>query len=120
MCIRFLAELCLVNGVMNGVVVLRPGQIHSHQKRIAVMAKSKKGSDDYEEEEEEDDEMDEEEEDYVPSPRDRKSGSQAKGKSTSIEPAVAVGGKEAAEPDGQLVLIEVRLPCTLTSPEDIG
>ena len=84
---------------------------HSFSSRqIAIMAKSKKGSDDYEEEEE-DDEMDEEEEDYVPSPRDRKSGSQAKGKSTSIEPAVVVGNKEAAEPEGQLVLIEVRPPC---------
>ena len=66
-----------------------------------------KTSDDYEEDAE-DDEMDEEEEDYIPSPRDRKSGSQGKSKvvASSVEPVMVAGEKGAAEPEAQLVLIE--------------
>lgn len=66
----------------------------------------KKNSEDYEEDEDEDDEVDELEEDYVPSPRDRKSGGQGKSKASSIEPAGDAGVKGDAEPEAQLILIE--------------
>ena len=83
-----------------------------HFKLTESMAKGKKRDSDEYEEDEEDEDDDMEEDDYVPSPRDRKSGSQAKSKTGSIEPSMEPvagdrgGAAAAGEAEPQLVLIE--------------